>query len=153
MQYLEHTPIRSFLFIRNSSLTGLSVSWFANSGHAGHLGLVGVSCVKLSALGGCAELGWGLKMEDLVFATRGIKRIKNRIPVLMNICLSYEWGDFCHLVKNNKQLNKALSLRWRTLLFKESYNKTTSNKVSNKLPVPDYSFLQKWKERRRKCLG
>lgn len=61
----------------------------------------------------------------------------------MSICLSCDWVNLCHLVKNNKQLNKELSLMKRTFLLKESYNKMASNKLSNKLLASDDSFLQK----------
>ena len=129
---------------------------FAKFGHAmaWALDLAGAPGVRLGAPGGVLrELHWGLKTQKLVFAIHGINRVKTRIPLLMSVCFSYDYGDSRHSVKNNKQRNKALSLMKRASLLKQSYNKTTSNKLSNKLPVLDYSFLKKWKEKVRKRLG
>ena len=69
----------------------------------------------------------GLKTEDQDFAVHGINRIKNRIALQMSLCLSCDWINLCHLVKNKKRLNKELSLMKRTFLLKRSYNKMTSN--------------------------
>lgn len=64
---------------------------------------------------------------DQDFAVHGINRIKNRIALQMSLYLSCDWINLCHLVKNNKLLNKELSLMKRTFLLKRSYNKMTSN--------------------------
>ena len=59
-----------------------------------------------------------LKTEDQDFAVHGINRIKNRIALQMSLYLSCDWINLCRLVKNNKLLNKELSLMKRTFLSK-----------------------------------
>lgn len=113
--------------------------------------LIGVECARLGSSGKVLRgLSWGL---TVVFAIHGTHRIKTRIPQLINMYLSCDRDDLCHLVKNNKQLNKVLSLVKGFFCSRNYIIKWPPKNFQVNYLYLLILFCKKLKEKMRKYLG